>query len=109
MIFIVVKFTIRPEKSGEWLDKVAEFTEATRAEPGNLFFEWSRSVEEPHTWVLVEGFRDAEAGAVHTASKPFEKAISEMPDWVSATPQIMYIDSPDLSGWGPMGEVQPRR
>jgi hypothetical protein len=31
-----------------------------------------------------------------------------MPDWVSATPSIMYVDSPELSGWGPMGEVQPR-
>jgi hypothetical protein len=45
---------------------------------------------------------------VHTASDHFRKAVDEMPDWVAATPSIMYVDSADLSGWGPMGEVQPR-
>ena len=108
MILIVVKWPVRPEFDEQWPELVREFTEAVRAEPGNVFFEWSRSVEEPHTWVLVEGFRDAEAGSVHTASDHFRKAIDEMPDRVAATPSIMYVDSADLSGWGPMGEVQPR-
>jgi quinol monooxygenase YgiN len=108
VILIVVKWPVRPEYDDRWPELVGEFTEAVRAEPGNVFFEWSRSVDEPHTWVLVEGFTDAEAGGVHTASDHFRKAIAEMPDWVSATPSIMYVDSPDLAGWGPMGEVQPR-
>ena len=43
MIFIVVKFKTKPEWSDRWLDLVHDFTEATRAEPGNLWFEWSRS------------------------------------------------------------------
>ena len=67
-------------------------------EPGNVFVEWSRSVDEPHTWVLLEGLRDAGAGSVHTASEHFQKAVAQMPDWVSATPSIMYVDSPDLAG-----------
>src|SRR5690606_39813405 len=33
MIFIAVKFPVRPERSAEWMDLVAEFTAATRAEP----------------------------------------------------------------------------
>ena len=45
MIFIVVRWTIRPERSAEWLDLVQEFTDATRAEPGNLFFDWSKDVD----------------------------------------------------------------
>ena len=49
MIFIVVKFTTRPDWSDRWLDLVRDFTEATRAEPGNLWFEWSRSVEDPRS------------------------------------------------------------
>ena len=64
MIFIAVKFPVRPERADEWLGLVDEFTQAVRAEPGNLFFEWSRSVEEPNTFVLLEGFRDADAGKV---------------------------------------------
>ena len=35
MIFIVVKFYVRPEHTESFLDHVAPLTEATRAEPGN--------------------------------------------------------------------------
>jgi quinol monooxygenase YgiN len=44
MIFIVAKFKVKPEFRDQWLDRVRGFSEATRAEPGNLWFEWSRSV-----------------------------------------------------------------
>ncbi|MGY1843620.1 putative quinol monooxygenase [Modestobacter sp. SYSU DS0875] len=108
MILIVVKFPVRPEFADRWPELVAEFTSAVRAEPGNVMFEWSRSVDEPNSYLLVEGFADADAGAAHTSSAHFQKAIGEMPDWVAATPSIMYVDSADLSGWGPMAEVQPR-
>ena len=62
MIFIVVKFETKPEWTDRWPDLVAEFTAGTRAEDGNLWFEWSRSLENPAVYVLVEGFRDGEAG-----------------------------------------------
>lgn len=39
MIFIVVKFTVRADRSDEWLALADEFTQATRNEEGNLFFE----------------------------------------------------------------------
>ena len=107
MIFIAVKFPVRPERAAEWLDLVDGFTRAVRAEEGNLFFEWSRSVEEPNTFVLLEGFRDGEAGALHVQSEHFRTALGWMPDLVSATPQIISVDVPP-EGWGPMGEVQPR-
>ncbi len=63
MILIVVKFTVHPEYADSWLDRVREFTEAVRAEPGNLFFEWSSSLETPNQFVLVEGFESPEAGS----------------------------------------------
>jgi len=65
MIFIVAKFTVRPEYSHEWLERVSSFTQATRREPGNLWFEWSRSLEHPDEFVLLEAFRDGEAGVAH--------------------------------------------
>ena len=34
MIFIVVKFPVKPEYTEKWLDLTRDFTEATRAEPG---------------------------------------------------------------------------
>lgn len=62
MIFIVVKWRPKAEYVESFTDEVAEFTNATRNEPGNMFFEWSRSLEDPAEYVLVEGFRDGDAG-----------------------------------------------
>ena len=62
MIFITAKFKIRPEDADRWPQIAAEFTEATRNEPGCLWFDWSRSVADPDEYVLVEAFRDGEAG-----------------------------------------------
>ena len=64
-IFIVVKWTIRADRSHEWLELADEFTQATRNEEGNLFFEWSRSVDNPHQFVLVEAFAASQAGQAH--------------------------------------------
>ncbi len=108
MIFIVVKFPVKPEHSDDWLAKVDEFTRATRDEPGNLFFEWSRSVGDANTFVLVEAFADGAAGGEHVQSEHFKKAVGEMSQYVSATPQIINVEIPDASGWSQMGEVSPR-
>jgi quinol monooxygenase YgiN len=107
MIFIVVKFPIKPEHADEWLSLVDEFTQATRGEEGNVFFEWSRSATDPNEFVLVEAFRDGEAGGVHVHSDHFKKAMSWMPDYVAATPKIVNVEVPQ-DGWGTMAEIQPR-
>ena len=69
MIFITAKFRVRPEYADRWPEIAADFTRATRAEPGCLWFDWSRSVDEPSEYVLVEAFRDDEAGAAHVQSR----------------------------------------
>ncbi|EMF00862.1 antibiotic biosynthesis monooxygenase [Streptomyces mobaraensis NBRC 13819 = DSM 40847] len=107
MIFIVVKFTIRPERSDEWLGLVEDFTQGTRREPGNLFFEWSRSVEDPNQFVLVEAFKDGAAGEVHVNSEHFKKAMSWMPDLIAKTPEIVNVEVPS-EGWSAMAELSPR-
>ena len=108
MILIVVKFPVRPERAEEWSALAADYARAVQSEAGNLFFEWSRSLDEPDTFVCVEGFRDAAAGAAHVGTQAFTDFVGRAPDLVSAQPQIIYVDSPDLAGWGPMGEIKPR-
>ena len=107
MIFIVVRFTIRPERAGEWLSLVDDFTMATRAEEGNLFFDWSRSVDDPNQFVLVEAFASREAGGVHVNSEHFRTAMEWMPDVIATTPEIVNVEV-EQDGWGRMGEVTPR-
>ncbi|MEV4871114.1 putative quinol monooxygenase [Streptomyces syringium] len=108
MIFIVVKFTVRPERSDEWLTLVDDFTQATRQEPGNVFYEWSKSVDNPHQFVLVEAFKDARAGEEHVNSEHFKTAMAWMPDVIAKTPEIINVEVPG-TGWGPMAELTPRR
>lgn len=108
MILIVVKFPVRPERIDEWQSLAAEYAAAVHQEEGSLFFEWSKSLDEADTFVCVEGFRDASAGAAHTSTDHFRTFVDRAPALVARQPQIIYVDSPDLSGWGPMGEIQPR-
>ncbi len=103
MYFIVVKFETKPEWTDRWLDLVAGFTAATRAEPGNLWFEWSRSVENPHEFVLVEAFTDDGAGP-HVQSEHFAAALTAMPQALAATPKIVSRQV-DGAGWDAMGEL----
>jgi quinol monooxygenase YgiN len=104
MIFIVVKFKPKPEYVENFPELVAEFTAATRNEPGNLWFEWSRSLEDPSEYVLVEGFRDGEAGKEHVTGEHFKKFIAEAPALLRSTPLIIS-QTIDATGWSEMGEM----
>ena len=108
MILIVIKMPVRPDRIDEFRTHADEYARAVNAEEGSLFFEWSRSLEDPETFVCVEGFRDAEAGAAHVGTDAFRRFVEQAPELVAAQPQIIYVDAPDVSGWGPMGEIQPR-
>jgi quinol monooxygenase YgiN len=107
VIFIVVKFPVRPELSSQWLSIVDEFTQATRAEPGNIFFDWSRSADDPDEYVLLEAFRDDAAGSAHVQSDHFKTAMAALPSAISAKPKIVNVTVPG-DGWSEMAELEPR-
>ena len=104
MIFIVVKFTVRPEFADDWLERTSGFTTATRNERGNLWFEWSRGVDDPNQFVLIEAFRDGEAGAEHVGSEHFKAAIRELPAVLASVPDIVNIDVPGTE-WSKLAEM----
>lgn len=103
MIFIVVKFNVKPDWSDRWPELTREFTEATRREPGNLWFEWSRSTEIPNEFVLVEAFQDDAAGD-HVNSDHFGQAMKDMPAALVETPKIISRQI-EGSDWDRMGEL----
>ena len=104
MILIVVKFKTKPEWSERWLDLVGEFTTATRAEPGNLWFDWSRSVDDPDEFVLVEAFRDDGAEA-HVTSDHFRRALQTMPEALAEVPRIINVAIEGATDWSRMAEL----
>lgn len=107
MIFIVVKFLVKPEAAEQWPELVRGYTEATRAEPGNKWFEWSRSLEDPNEYVLVEAFED-DAAEAHVTSEHFRWATSDdgpMVQALAATPRIVSRQV-EGDGWDEMGEMR---
>ena len=104
MIFITAKFRIKPEHADRWSEISREFTLATRAEPGCLWFDWSRSLDDPTEYVLVEAFRDGDAGAAHVGSAHFKAAQAELPPYLASTPRIVS-QSVDQDDWSELGEM----
>jgi quinol monooxygenase YgiN len=105
VIFITAKFRVLPQYADDWAEITQEFTTATRDESGNLWFDWSRSLDDPAEYVLVEAFRDGEAGAAHVQSDHFKAAIAALPKYLAETPRIVsqMIDQDD---WSELGEMK---
>jgi quinol monooxygenase YgiN len=104
MIFITAKFQVRPEYADEWPQIAAGFTEATRKEPGCQWFSWSRSLDDPEEYVLVEAFRDQEAGVAHVTSAHFKDAQQTLPPYLARTPRIVNVTVPQ-DDWSLLGEL----
>ena len=104
MIFITAKFQIKPEDAEQWPEIAAEFTKATRNEPGCRWFDWSRSVADPNEYVLVEAFRDGDAGAAHVNSAHFKEAQRTLPPHLVRTPRIVNFEIAQ-DDWSLLGEL----
>ena len=107
MIFITAKFKVLPEHADDWPSITAAFTEATRAEPGNLWFDWSRSLDDSNEYVLVEAFQD-DAAEAHVTSDHFRQAQAELPPYLQETPRIVNFQV-DGTDWSELGEMKVER
>lgn len=104
MIFITAKFLVKPEYVEQWPEISREFTEATRAEEGCLWYDWSKSLNVENEFVLVEAFRDPDAGAAHVNSEHFKQAQKHLPPHLVETPRIVSTEVPG-TGWSELGEL----
>jgi quinol monooxygenase YgiN len=104
MIFITAKFSIRPQDADRWPEIAADFTAATRSEPGCLWFDWSRSLDDPNEYVLVEAFRDEAGGIAHVTSAHFKEAQRTLPPHLVRTPRIVNVTVPQ-DDWSLLGEL----
>ena len=104
MIFITAKLRVLPEHADRWPEIARGFTEATRAEPGCLWFDWSRSLDDPNEYVLVEAFADDAAGAAHVQSDHFKQAQRELPGHLAETPRVVNVKVPGAE-WSELGEL----
>jgi len=104
LIFITARFVVQSQHADRWPAISRTFTEATRAEEGCLWFDWSRSLDDADEYVLVEAFRDEEAGAAHVGSAHFRAAQQELPPFLAKTPRIVNANVPGTD-WSELGEM----
>ena len=104
MIFIAARFRVLPDYADAWPEIAGEFTAATRNEPGCLWFDWSRGVDDPSEYVLIEAFRDDAAAAAHVQSEHFKKAQQTLPPHLAETPRIVNMTIPQ-DDWSVLGEL----
>ncbi|WP_257158857.1 putative quinol monooxygenase [Corynebacterium cystitidis] len=105
MILINVRFRPLPEHVEDFREKVADFTEASRAEEGCLFFDWFRNTDDPNEYILVEGFKD-DAAEPHVNSDHFKAAQELFPTLLTETPQIINTLIEGKTEWDEMAEFQ---
>ena len=106
MIFIVVKWTIKARAERRVAAAGRRLHPGHPGRAGNIFFEWSKSVDSPHQFVLVEAFQNGEAGAAHVNSDHFKTAMAWMPEVVAQAPEIINVERRATTG-ARMAEVTP--
>ena len=100
MMTITARFRVLPEWADRWPALVDEFTRATRAEEDNLYFWWSRDVDDPCVFFLMEGYRE-KGVETHLSSPLIPKIKEQWPLALVETPRMM-IATVAGEGWGPM-------
>ncbi len=108
MIFITAKFRVKPDDAERWPEIIKDFSEGTRSEPGCLWFDWARSIDDPGEYVLVEAFRDDEAAGAHVRSAHFREAQKSLPGHLVETPRIINATIPQ-DDWARLAEMEVAR
>jgi quinol monooxygenase YgiN len=70
-----------------------------------MWFDWSQSLDDPTEYVLVEAFRDGDAGAAHVQSAHFRAAQAELPEHLTETPRIVSV-AVDQDDWSELSELK---
>jgi len=105
LIYITVRKKLKPGTADAYLAASKAYTDATRAEPGNKFYEHYRSVDDPDTILTIEAFDDAAAGDAHVNSEHFQQGVDgDAKQYIAERPDILYIDVADRDGWDKMSE-----
>lgn len=105
MILINVKFRPLPEYVDNFRKKVEAFTAASRAEEGNIFFDWFRNTDDPNEYILIEAFHDG-ADAAHVQSEHFKESQELFPTLLAQTPEIINVKIDGKTEWDEMAEFR---
>jgi quinol monooxygenase YgiN len=93
MIGIIATLKIQDGKNAEFEAAFKEAMAAVRAnEPGNLFYELVKSRTEPTTYKVLEGYKDADAVAAHSASDHYKALGPKLGPCLAGRPEVELLD-----------------
>ena len=78
MAYVVsAKWRAKAGKEDRLLEVIREMTPASRAEPGNVFYQAQRSLEDPRLFYLYEQYTDEAGYQAHQDSEHFTRLVKE--------------------------------
>ena len=86
-------FPVKPSVVEELKRAVDALTAATRAEEGNLSYEWAESIESPGTFYSIEKWVSRAALDAHFQTEHVRTATAELPNWLAGQPSLVGYET----------------
>jgi len=101
MAYVVsAKWRAKAGKEDRLLEVIREITPPSRAEPGNVFYQAQRSVDDPRLFYLYEQYVDEAGYRAHQDSEHFTRLVKEeaIPDLLEDRERAFYETIDDHAG-----------
>jgi len=87
-------------KEGRLAELIEEITPPSRGEPGNLFYQAQRSVDDPRLFYLYEQYADEAAYQAHMDSEHFTRLVKDeaIPELLEERQRAFYTTMVDERG-----------
>jgi quinol monooxygenase YgiN len=101
MAYVVsAKWRAKAGKEDRLLQVIREMTAPSRAEPGNLFYQAQRSIDDPLLFYLYEQYADEDAYQAHMDSEHFTRLVKNeaIPELLESRERAFYTTIVDERG-----------
>jgi quinol monooxygenase YgiN len=94
MIGIIATLKVQDGKNAEFEGVFTDLAKLVRAnEPGNLFYQLTKSRSDPNTYKVLELYKDQESLTHHGGTDYFKAAGPKMGPCLAGRPEIEYLDA----------------
>jgi quinol monooxygenase YgiN len=95
MITFIARLRVKPENASAFETLISHVTEMTRMhEPGVAYYAWSKGVDEPDTYLVVEVYGDPAAQAAHMETDWVKQSLAKSATLIEGRPDIKQYATP---------------
>ena len=89
MITFIARMKVKPQNGPEFEELMTAVRDMTlKHEPGVAYYAWSKGVDEPDTYLVVEVYRDAAAQSAHMATEWVKASLPKSASLIEGKPDI---------------------